>query len=937
MSKRRRGDDESDIFRKAIELLCHRRATTEELSVATKLTPLERQVVCLKESLPPDVILMVACGYRVKFYGRDSRVVSRRFGIMCIQATPFEYSSVPYTGVNIYVRRLVAMGYRVAFADQESASIRSTSGNSKGLFSREIGRVYSRGTMLPDEVVVTAGTPQEGSATGQGDEGAPEGGDPVGVEELLPLKEGSSELFICFLWPSTGSAGVSLVEVTLLSFVTYSLSRHHLSSGGELLDILNRYNIVEVVLFYDEDGARELDRHQNAAATDGTLPPFRLCGLPEAFYTPLNTILSLHHGPTVNGEEDNNSVTVCTSPFIGSIDDSIAEYLKPSRFDTTFRKMCSKSPPLLARSTAGGVAELVVEMPGTTMSALDIFHSSIGLKGSLLTLLDHSLTVPGLRRLRSWLAAPLCDLRAINSRREAVAFLLRGEGGDSVVGLLREFAKFGDLEATLGKLRAQRCTVTDYLRLLRAVKVTHNLALDILSLCGEGMCDQIRDALVAVTSENVELFLQSCKCELNLDAGSPQEYYAALGSPLPDLLQTHAKERDEVLRALDVELECIRKTLKLPALEYRTIAGTTFIVDVPNVRANDAPKEWIVLTRTKTHVRFHTPRIVNLTVELCSAKERLAIAANEAWLAKQAELEGSVDTMEIFKSVINSVAVLDALHCLAVASSAPGYTAPSISDDEQSIVIRDGRHPMLESLMRGGYVGCDVSLVKHGAWILTGPNMGGKSALMRMVGTFVVLAQLGCYVPAKSAQLPLFGAVYCRMGSSDSLLEGSSTFLKEMEETSRILRSEIVSSSLVLLDELGRGTSSYDGIAIAAATLEYLLRKGATTFFVTHYSQLCEPYVNSSNNGLVSCYYMGFHEEKIVSGEGEGEGEVKIVFTYKPTLGVTPSSFGARVARMAGLPSAVVTEAQLISEEAERTHDWCLSLLELRRFVKNNS
>ncbi|ESL12062.1 mismatch repair protein MSH3 [Trypanosoma rangeli SC58] len=575
-----------------------------------------------------------------------------------------------------------------------------------------------------------------------------------------------------------------------------------------------------------------------------------------------------------------------------------------------------------------------MELPGSTLGALDIFHSSIGAKGSLMALLDHSLTLPGVRRLRLWLSAPPCDINTILLRRNAVSFLLRGEDANAVANLLRECAKFGDIEATLGKLRALRCTIAEYVHLLHAVEAAHTLARAAL-FRNDGQADTfVCEALKSVTSVETTTFLQSCKSEMESHATSPLEYFTSPGVSTPAAMQTHLMARDEALRALDEELESIRQTLHMPELEYRTIAGTPFIVDVPQAKCSRVPKDWLVLTRTKSHVRFHTLNIVDLNVVLSSSGERLSVAARDAWQQKQEELANTPSAMKVFQTVIDAVAVLDAIRCLSMTSSSPGYTAPELSDDAACLKIVGGRHPVLDNILPGGYVSCDVCLTKGGTWILTGPNMGGKSALMRMVGVFVIMAQLGCYVPANAAQLPLFTALYCRMGATDSLLEGTSTFLKEMEETSRILRSPRVSSALVLLDELGRGTSSFDGIAVAAATLEYLLQRGTTTMFVTHYTHLCEPYRHPTDKGgRVSCYYMGFREEQ----SGTGGGIPKLVFTYKPTPGVTPSSFGVRVARMAGLPPVVLAEAQRISEIEEREQTARMALLRLRRFVQASS
>ncbi|KAG5482775.1 hypothetical protein CUR178_06816 [Leishmania enriettii] len=1007
MNKRGRSDDQEDVAH-AIALLCCRSAVKGETE-GTSLTPLEQQVVALKESIPPHVILMVACGYRVKFYGSDSRAVSRRVGIMCIPGQPFEYSSFPYTRVDLYVHRLVAMGYHVGFADQESAAMRAADGLKSGLFTRNVSQLYSRGTLLPTETVVNsggssgscvdaskaaAGEDNYGGA-GEAEEGDGNGGGGPAPHVSAPSDAVASELFLCFvdagrcsgMGGTNGAEGAlaparSPLSVVLVSFVTQRCLRFDVFGALELEDVTQRYDIVEVIVLTAQPPMKE------GGSGDASLQRTTACflnALPEVYAAVLRHGLPLNFGPTANGEEDGKDVSLSGYVYATgqSVDAAIEAYLKPYKLNQVYRLLCARgnaaaealreSDEEVVTAAASSPAPKDVSahtrprclhLPGPTLRALDVFHSSVGLRGSLIGLLDHSVTPCGSRCLRRWLAAPLCERASIASRQEVLLYLMGCKDDGQVEDLLYECARLGDAEAVVSKLYAGRCLIVEFVRLLRMVRSVSALA---AQLCdGDGdvgpsssqppalltqlLADVHGAAVVQLLERHAEL--------LSTTATTPLEYFTESCRAVPDSLLPHLKARQAAEAALQAELEAARKLLSLPGLEYRTICGTPFVLDVPAGKCARVPSDWVVQTRTKTNVRYHTPIITEQHIALTAATERLSLAATAAWLQHQRDTVADVEVMRVLTGVVEAIASLDALRSLAAVSQQPGYVMPGLValparapqssatvSSPVALTIRQGRHPILDRLLPHGYVSCDVQVHAGGAWLLTGPNMGGKSALMRMVGTFTVLAQMGCGVPADAAELPVFEGLYCRMGASDSILEGTSTFLSEMDETSRILRAPQLPRSLVLMDELGRGTSSFDGAAVAAATLEYLLDRGATTLFVTHYCYLCDPYVAQSTAGGegekkvdgdeargVTCYYMGFKESDQGSLTERGT-TASLIFTYKPCRGVTPSSFGVVIGQIAGLPCEVTDTASRVSAGAEQQHRMKQCLCEVRRFL----
>lgn len=1044
MSKRARDDQQARLeVAHAIEIVCgkgvrrERDAVEDENSKPPSLTPLEKQVVALKETIPAHVVLLVACGYRVTFYGRDSHVISRRTGIACIQGYPFEHSSIPYTRVEFYIHRLVGMGYHVAFADQESAAVRAVEGAKTGIFTRSISQVYSRGTLLPGEKVQTNGSlaaeaarsGAQSSSTAASSEAAPEEGPEVPGEDLEPALNAPthpsstsvSEALLMFLYcqkddsSDTGSAG--RLEIVLVSFVTHR--RIVLTMGASqtlsIEDVLQRYDIAEVILLVSPENTVS---HGNNASRKEDSSTFRVADLlkklPENITTLLYRMLPLQLGPSLTGEEDGGSVSVSYGwkDANTSVDDAIMAYLQPYQLSNVYYRLlqASLTSPMTEGERAAGAPsssdsiknhqaaspsppQETMNLHGSSLRALELFHSSTGTRGSLFRLLNATMTANGARQLRQWLSAPLVRYADVMERQTAVSFLVRGSDGGLVEEMLREAVKGGgsDMEGVLGRMRALRCPVRDFIRFLRVLQALSSLASQLTREANEEgttLPAYLNGLVERIHSPLIESWLLANKKLLRSTAATPYELFTGgeLPKPPPTAVQEHIDAAKAAEKRLDDELQAIRVQLGMPDLEYRTIGGTPYLIDITHAKADRfAGKDWTVCTRTKTNVRYQTPKSIEANIALCAANERIIGASRQAWIDFQETFftEGGEALADSLVTAVKAVACLDALHSLAVTSRRQGYTAPVLVDLERNaeqdpcgtggysppaIEVVQGRHPVADELLQHRYVSCNVSLRWGHTFLLTGPNMGGKSAFMRLVGVFVVLAQVGCYVPAEAARLPLFSGIYCRMGASDSVLDGRSTFMSEMEETSRILSQPDLGRSLVLMDELGRGTSSFDGVAVAAATLEYLVQQRATSIFVTHYTNLCEPYINTFSEeeevsspfpkGLehdhqrVECFFMGYREEAVNTeranpekrcsddvAEGESVSadqpppEKRVVFTYLPCPGVAPSSFGVQVAKMAGLTRAVTDEASLVSKRTENMYQVTRDMAQLFQLV----
>ncbi len=342
---------------------------------------------------------------------------------------------------------------------------------------------------------------------------------------------------------------------------------------------------------------------------------------------------------------------------------------------------------------------------------------------------------------------------------------------------------------------------------------------------------------------------------------------------------------------------------------YASVAGIDYLVEVENnsPAIKRVPASWMKVSGTKKVSRFHTPEVIKLIRQRDQHREALAAACDKAFLALQGDIAANYQAL---RDCVQSLATLDSLVSLATIASQPGYVKPEYTDDT-CIHVEQGRHPMVEQLLLDSYVPNDIDLKSDAtrALLVTGPNMGGKSSYVRQVALIAIMGQIGSYVPAQSAKLGMLDAVFTRMGAFDNMLAGESTFMVELSETADILK-QATPRSLVILDELGRGTSTHDGVAIAQAVLDYMVRSiRSLTLFITHYQHLSSM-VNSFSDDELRNVHMRFSE----SGTGVDED---ITFLYEIGEGVAHRSYGLNVARLANLPSSLLEMAKQKSAELE--------------------
>ena len=357
---------------------------------------------------------------------------------------------------------------------------------------------------------------------------------------------------------------------------------------------------------------------------------------------------------------------------------------------------------------------------------------------------------------------------------------------------------------------------------------------------------------------------------------------------------------------LDAHREVAAQKLRKKKVVYVNVSLIEYLIEVDNTDLKNVPASWIKISGTKKLSRFHTPEVVQLIRERDQHKEALAAACDSAFSTFLADISSKY---QLFRDTVQALATLDCLLSLALVASQPGYVKPEYTDDI-CISVQQGRHPMVEQLLLDAYVPNDIDLKfdQTRALLITGPNMGGKSSYVRQVALIAIMGQIGSYVPALSAKLGMLDAVFTRMGAFDNMMAGESTFMVELSETSDILK-QASPRSLVILDELGRGTSTHDGVAIAQAVLDHLVRETRSlTLFITHYQNL-SAMAKAFEHGELNNVHMTFTE-----GGQNGED---ITFLYEVGEGVAHRSYGLNVARLATIPGSVLDVAAVKSKELE--------------------
>jgi len=517
--------------------------------------------------------------------------------------------------------------------------------------------------------------------------------------------------------------------------------------------------------------------------------------------------------------------------------------------------------------------------------------------GSLISILDKTKTSMGGRLLKKWVSLPLLKLEQIHNRLEAVDEFYQNENLRNQIG--EELKQIGDLERIISKICTGRANPRDVINLklsLKRIPVIKDILRNVKSVA----LQRIRDNLIGLTYivDKIESMLVDDP-PLNIaDGGVIKPGFNAELDELRNL-STSGKDYLAQLQARE------RERTQIPSLKvaYNKVFG--YYIEISNAHKNKIPQDYIRKQTLVNAERYITPELKQYEEKILNAEERIYQLESEFFNELRITIS---DEAEKIQKNAQLIAALDCFLSFAEVAIENNYVKPEVNDDDV-IIIKNGRHPVVEKILPYGekFTPNDTYLDNstQQIMIITGPNMSGKSVYLRQVGLIVLLAQIGSFVPAESARIGILDKIFTRVGASDNLAAGESTFLVEMHETANIVNNA-TPRSLILLDEVGRGTSTFDGLSIAWALTEYLhenLNVAAKTLFATHYHEL---------NELANIYPRIVNYKVDVKEVGD-----KVIFLHKVVPGYADHSYGIQVAEMAGLPISITRRAKQILKNLE--------------------
>lgn len=542
-----------------------------------------------------------------------------------------------------------------------------------------------------------------------------------------------------------------------------------------------------------------------------------------------------------------------------------------------------------------------VWMDRFTFRNLEIFSAAGGGEGvSLVSVIDRCSSPMGARLLRSWLMMPSMDITELNTRYDVVQHFV--ENRHELSELQDYIGNVGDLERIISRAAAGKIAPREVMQLKRGLSQMG----PIVSLCSGKGCEPLERMMSAL--DGCTGLLDTLERTMAPDPaaaiGKGDVIASGFNAELDDLRNLARNSKEVLLNIQQREME--RTGITSLKISYNSVFG--YYLEVRNAHKDKVPSDWIRKQTLVNAERYITQELKEYEEKIIGAEERIYVLESRLYAELVASIQRSIS---VIQSNCRILARLDVLSGFADLALSNRYSRPEMNDG-YGIDIKAGRHPVIETLMPRGeeFVANDVYLDNKTQQIiiLTGPNMAGKSALLRQTALIVLLAQIGSFVPADSAKIGYCDKLFTRVGASDNISRGESTFMVEMLETSMILHN-LSARSLVLLDEIGRGTSTYDGMSIARAIVEYIHEygDGAKTLFATHYHEL---------NDLENIFprVKNFHI-------AVKEVDKKVIFLRKLKEGGVAHSFGLHVARMAGMPRQVLDSAEKTLEALEKGDD----------------
>jgi len=820
------------------------------------MTPMMRQYLDIKER-NRDCILFFRLGDFYEMFGDDARTASRELDLVLTsrdkttedpdERTPM--CGVPYHASESYIARLIAKGYKVAICEQMEDPA-----TAKGLVARDIVRIVTPGTLMESSML---------------DESRP--------NYLCAIYIGDTSA-VCFADLSTG-------DISVTEFPESDLRR--------LENEVSSFSPAEAILGGDPVGVDHLREH--LAARMGCLVQCddERFGAGSEDEAPSLSALEEHFSKQADGSPASQNKTEGPSACF--------EDLSPAAIYATGALLSyiadtQKTDMSHLRTLRRNVCGSFMELDINTVRNLELVTSlrTGEKKGSLLWVLDKTKTPMGRRLIRSWVLRPLLTAAPIRRRLSAVSELLcatvtRGE-------LAANLRNVGDLERLTGKIVYGNAGCRDLKALSSSILILPEITARLAAMKCAALSSCAAMDVLGDIAERIDTSIMD-----NPPFSIREGGFIAEGVD-PDVDRLRGLLENSTATLTGIEAKERERTGKKLKIGYNKVFG--YYIEIPRSASDDVPGDYVRKQTLANCERFITQELKELETELLTAKDRLAALEYRLFEDLRAIIAAEVGRIQ---ATAKSVAELDVFYSLAETAAANNYSMPEI-DVSGVIDIRDGRHPVVEIMQHGSLFVPNDTYLDSGASraaIITGPNMAGKSTYMRQTALIVLMAQMGSFVPARSALIGLVDRIFTRIGASDDLSAGKSTFMVEMTEVADILRNA-TNSSLLILDEIGRGTSTYDGMSVARAVLEHCADKrklGAKTMFATHYHELTEleEYVDGVKNFNISAKKRGDD----------------IIFLRKIVPGGADDSYGIEVAGLAGVPESVIKRAKAVLKTLE--------------------
>ncbi len=823
-------------------------------------TPMLRQYQELKQQ-HPGTLLFFRLGDFYELFFDDALTGSRELQITLTARqkesnNPIPMCGVPHHSAANYIARLVRKGYRVAICEQTEEA-----GKTKKLVRREVVRI------------VTPGTPID--------------------PQLLEARE---PVFLAAVCSAGESIGAAFLDISTGEFRVTQETGH--DSWLRIRAALESYAPRELLF----------------PASLGALIKASLTGKVQTAPLPLG-----NSNGASSGREDFGFDVALTplDDWQWTKDDCftlLLEHFKVKTLDgyglgkrdeaIRAAGACLRYARETQRAAARHVTDLVYFEPqdhlvldSVTVRNLELVESLAGGGGrSLLQVIDETVTGMGARLLRAWLLRPCVKRGEVEARLAAVQDLLGSHvRRDKLRALLKEVS---DLERVVGRISLGSATPRDLCAMLRSLtqvpairEVLSGLGASLIEVLVENTDElpDIRDLIIRAINDDPPIKLS--------DGDTIREGYSAE----LDELRSVSRNAKQIIAALEAT-ERARSGINNLRIRFNGVFG--YYIEVSKANATRVPVEYERRQTLANAERFTTPELRDWEKKVLGAEERIVQLETELFTDVCRQIAAETKRIQM---TARALAALDVLASSAEVAARRRYTRPALHDGDELEIVQ-GRHPVIEAFIDEPFVPNNVYLNNSTdrLLIITGPNMGGKSTVLRQTAIICILAQTGCFVPAERARLPLLDRIWTRVGASDDLTRGRSTFMVEMTETAAILHSA-TPRSLVLLDEIGRGTATFDGLSIAWAVAEYLHNSAdhaAKTLFATHYHELTE----------LAERLPGAQNYQITATEREGE----VVFLHRLERGRASKSYGIEVARLAGLPPAVIAIAREVLTRLER-------------------